>query len=142
MRVLLLALVIAIGAAPTALAQESELEQTLERLAALWARGDASALAGLSARAGLALVLDGSPVGPLAPRQAAAVLRRIFDERETVGLKTGFAKIVGGAPRRAFAELNWLARARGTTIPERATVFLALVQEADGWRITQIRLLP
>lgn len=122
-------------------AQEADLDQVLSRLAASWARGDAAALAALGARAGLSLDVDGEPVGPLAPRQAAAVLRRIFEERETITLRHGMAQLVGGTPLRAFGELAWVMRAHGTTIPERATIFLALVREDDDWRITQIRLL-
>jgi hypothetical protein len=49
---------------------------------------------------------------------------------------------VSGSPRRAFVELAWTIRARGTTIPERYKIFLALVNDdRDAWRITEIRLL-
>jgi hypothetical protein len=35
-----------------------------------------------------------------------------------------------------------MSRARGTTQSVRTVVFVALVLEADGWRVTQIRLMP
>lgn len=130
-----------LGLAATARAQEAEIEQVLGRLGTAWARGDAAALAGLAARAGVSIEILGDRVGPLSPRQAAAVLRRIFDNRETVTLRHGMAQVVGGMPPRAFGELAWVARADGTTIPERATIFVALVREEDEWRVTQIRLL-
>lgn len=141
-RALALAVVLLLGFAGSARAQNAELERTLHRLAAFWARGDAAAVATLATRAGLSLDLDGAAIGPLGPRQAEAVLRRIFDQHVTVQLRTGTARVVGGAPPRAFGELSWLSRIRGTTIPEHATVFLALVREENGWRITQIRLMP
>jgi hypothetical protein len=48
---------------------------------------------------------------------------------------------VGGQPARAFGEITWTTRARGTTIPERANLFVAFVREGDAWRITEIRLM-
>jgi hypothetical protein len=122
-------------------AQEAELDRVLDRLAASWARGDAFSLAALGARTGISLDVDGDAVGPLAPRQAAAVLRQVFGDLTTLSLSPGMARIVGGSPLRAFGELSWSVRAHGTTIPLRTTIFLALVWEEEEWRITQIRLL-
>jgi hypothetical protein len=126
-------------AAATAAAQEPA--RIVERIGGAWHRGDASAITGLGARAGISLDVDGRPVGPLPARQAAAVLRRVFEERESVGVRTTMTRAVGGEPPSAFGELSWTARARGTTMPERARLFIALVLEDGGWRITEIRLL-
>jgi hypothetical protein len=117
------------------------LEQTLDRVAAAWHRGDAAGITALAARAGIAIDLDGRSVGPLAPRQAAAAVRRVFEDRESVSVRTNMARTVGGEPARAFGEIAWTTRARGTTIPERATIFVAFVREGDRWRITEIRLI-
>ncbi len=121
--------------------QEAELGRVIDRLASSWARGEANTLAALSARNGVSLNVDGEQIGPLTPRQAAAVLRNLFVGRTTHSLSPGLARVVGGQPLRAFGELSWTVRTRGTTIPERTTIFLALVWEGDTWRITQIRLL-
>jgi hypothetical protein len=51
------------------------------------------------------------------------------------------SRTVGGTPTRAFGEISWTTRARGTTIPERATIFVAFVLEDERWRITEIRLI-
>jgi hypothetical protein len=83
----------------------------------------------------------GQPAGPLAHRQAAAMLRRMFSDRETVSVTLSSKKVLPGKPARAYLELLWTRRIRGTTIPGRATVFVAVVQEAEAWRITEIRLL-
>jgi hypothetical protein len=140
-RVAALAFAAILISAAAARAQEAQLERVLSALASSWARGDAVGLAASGAAAGLVLEIDGETIGPLAPRQAAAVLRRLFVDRETVRLDHGMARVVGGSPLRAFGEFAWIARADGTTIPERAVVFVAFVWEDDAWRITQIRLL-
>jgi hypothetical protein len=127
--------------AGSARVEAQELGQVIDRLMIFWTKGDATAISSLVARTGISLDVDGGPIGPLSARQTAAVLRRVFDDRETVALHASLTQIVGGAPARAFGELTWFVRARGTTIPEHATVFVALVLERDGWRVTQIRLL-
>jgi hypothetical protein len=140
-RVIALSIGFLLSMAAVASGQEVELGRVLDRLASSWARGDANTLAALSARSGISLDIDGDPIGPLTHRQAAAVLRSLFMGRTTHSLSPGLARIVGGQPLRAFGELSWTVRTQGTTIPERTTIFLALVWEGDAWRITQIRLL-
>ncbi|HEX7048623.1 MAG TPA: hypothetical protein VF188_00290 [Longimicrobiales bacterium] len=136
-----LCLLFVLGAAVVARAQEVELEEVLNRLGTAWEHGDAGALAALAAHAGLSIEILGERVGPLSKRQVAAVLRRVFERRETIALRHGMAQVVGGTPPRAFGELAWITRVEGTTIPERATIFIALIREDEGWRVTQIRLL-
>lgn len=137
---IMLGLLLVLGAAPGAHAQG--LEQTMARVATMWARGDVRGLTQTAARSGFALELDASPSGPVGSRQAAAALRRLFDDSETVTVRPGVARVVGGEPTRAFGELEWITRPRGTTIPERRTVFVALVREDRGWRVTEIRIMP
>lgn len=128
-------------AAGAGTASAQALPRELDRVAAAWHRGDASAIANLGARAGISLDVDGSSVGPLGPRQAAAVLRRIFEDRESIAVRAAQTRPVGGDPPRAFGELSWNMRTRGTTIPEQSKVFVAFVREGDRWRVTEIRLL-
>lgn len=118
-----------------------DLERTMGRVAAAWHRGDAAAITRLAASSGISLDVDGRSVGPLGPRQASAVIRRVFEDRESVGARSNMTRTVGGSPQRAFGEIAWTTRARGTTIPERATLFVAFVREDAGWRITEIRLI-
>ena len=66
----------------------------------------------------------------------------LFEDQQTVSVKPGVARVSGGRPQRAFGELEWITRPRGTTIPERRTVFVALVREEQGWRVTEIRVMP
>ncbi len=140
-RALALATLLLLATAGGALGQD--LEQVLDRFAAAWHRGDVVTIASLVSRNGVSIDVggEGGQVGPLGVRQAAAVLRKVFDERETTVVRAGAAQVVGGTPPRAFGEVVWSARSRGTTENEKATIFLALVREKDGWRINQIRLL-
>jgi hypothetical protein len=141
MRALALALLLAVfGAAPVA-AQE-DLGGLRDTLATLWARGDAAALAGLSAEPGIDLELGGPPLGHLGGRRAAAALRHLFTLQETVSVRPGATERVPGAENRAFGELSWEIRVTGAPLTERSTVFVALVREPVGWRVSQIRILP
>lgn len=127
-----------LAAAAPALAQD--LRPTLDRVASALQRGEATAITGLAARGGVSLDVDGRSVGPLPQRQAAAVLRRVFEDRESVEARTSMSRVVGGDPAQAFGEISWTTRTRGTTIPERSTLFVAFVLEDNRWRITDIRL--
>jgi len=118
-----------------------ELGKFTERLTLAWMRGDAGGIAGLIADRGVSMNVEGELAGPLATRQAGAVLRRVFSDVETISVTLASRKVLPGTPARAYLELLWTRRARGTTIPDRATVFVAVVQEGDNWRITDIRLL-
>ena len=122
-------------------AAAQELGPAMNRLVQAWQRADVGALSELAAASGISLSLEGQRVGPLQPRQATSALRRVFEQRETISARLGMAKEVGGEPPRAFVEIAWITRTRGTTIPEETTVFFALEREGDGWRITEIRLI-
>lgn len=122
-------------------ARAQDLAEVLDRVAALWASNDAHGLARFAAKGGVSLDIDGRPMGPLGERQVAAVLRKVFDERETLQVRRMVTKIVGGKPTGGFGEISWVMRAKGTTIPERTTVFVAFTLQDERWRITQIRFV-
>jgi hypothetical protein len=132
------ALLLAATAVP---AMAQNIDSALQRVALAWQRGQVSAITSMAARNGMTINVDGGSVGPLGNRQAAAALRRVFEDRESVSARPTMSRSLGGDPARAFGEITWTTRARGTTIPERATLFIAFVQEGSGWRITEIRLM-
>lgn len=134
----LFVLLLVTGGRPAA---AQDLRPLLQRVANALQRGDVGGISALSARAGVSVDLDGRNEGPLGPRQTAAALRRLFEDRESVAAQVSTIRLVGGQPTRAYGEIIWSTRARGTTIPERATVFVALVRQENGWRVTEIRLL-
>ena len=49
--------------------------------------------------------------------------------------------VVDGNPRRAFVEISWLTRTRGSRAQEHMKVVLSLVEEGNDWRIKEIRLM-
>lgn len=118
-----------------------DLDRFVERIAAAWGRGNVGPIVAHASPEGLTLELGDAAVGPLTSRQAAAELRRLFERHETVQVRVGTTRVVGGSPPRAFGELTWRFRVEGTTIPETRTVFFALVEEDGAWRLTQIRVL-
>jgi hypothetical protein len=136
-----LLLVLTLLAAVSTSASAQNLDSALQRVASAWQRGEVGAITGMAARGGMTINVDGGSVGPLGSRQAAAALRRVLDDRLSVSARPTMSRTLGGQPARAFGEITWTARARGTTMPERATLFVAFVQEGDGWRITEIRLM-
>ncbi|HEX6694188.1 MAG TPA: hypothetical protein VF035_05825 [Longimicrobiales bacterium] len=113
----------------------------MARVAAAWRKSDAEAVSLLGDQAGIAIEVDGRHVGSIAPRQAAAVLRRVFADRESLSAVAGTARTMPGNARRAYAEIVWEYRVRGTTQPVKANVFIAAARDGAAWRITEIRLM-
>lgn len=138
---LLAAVAALLAAAPLAAQEHRPLGAVLDDLAALWARGDAGAIADLTSASGIDVEVAGSSMGSLSGRKLAAALRRVFDDRVTVSVESKMTSPVKGVENRAFGELAWVLRPGGASVSESTTVFLALVHEAGGWRLTQIRIL-
>ena len=135
-------LAIALVATSTA-AQAQDLDGAMSRFAAAWRRNDYKAIAALIARDGASIETDAGRLGPLGPRQAAAVLRVLFSERNTTQVRTRQLQDVGGNPQKGYAELVWTTMAPATTEPLRVVVFIEFIQESDReWRVSRIRLLP
>ncbi len=120
-------------------AHAQALKPLVDRLTRAWMQADASAIASFAAKDGVTLDIGSSRVGPVPARQAAAALRKLFESRENVADRAGMARPVGGSADRAFVEITWTTRARGTTVPERSTVYFGLALEGDRWRVTEIR---
>lgn len=136
----LLALIVMAAAAQ---AHAQQLDGVMKQFSGAWTRNDEKAIAALIARDGASIETEAGRLGPLGARQAAAVLRILFDERMTREVRTRQTQSVGGTPQKAYAELVWTTVAPETTQPMRIVVFVELVLEHERyWRITKIRLLP
>jgi hypothetical protein len=135
------AIVLLLTAAVRHQASAQQVEPVLERFVTYWARGDESAIVALATRPGISLDIDKKETGPLAGRQAAALLRRLFEDHETMSVRLMASRSMDGTPKRAFGEITWMMRPRGTTIPDRTSVFVALIFEDEQWRITEIRFV-
>jgi hypothetical protein len=140
-----LALALAVGGLSpvrAAAQEEPRLAEFVAAVARLWGAGDAEGLVALAPAGGRILLdLGEGSASEVRPRNAAAALRRLFGERETVGVRPTRATVSGGAPLRGFGELSWSARPRGVTDVQASTVFLGVVREEGGWRIRELRLL-
>lgn len=130
-----------VAAAPVSAQDPRPLGAVLDDLATMWERGDAHAIAELAASSGVDFEVHGLALGSVAGRKLAGALRRVFDNRQTVSVVSNMTSPVMGVEDRAFGELSWAVRPGGATVTERSTVFLALVREPAGWRVTQIRIL-
>lgn len=143
MRAALVVLIIsALSASPAPAQDASDPGPLLQRIATLWAGGEAGGIARHVAGRGLELEVNGQSLGPVAQRKAAATLRRVFAGQETVSVVTTMTARVAGAEDRAYGELTWSHRSHGGAATERTTIFVGLVREGPGWRVSQIRILP
>lgn len=146
-RTLVLALALLPAAlAPRALPAQEQSAATLSSFVATvarhWADGDADALVELAPADGRILLdLGGDGPGEVQPRNAAAALRRLFGERETVTVRPTGATVSGGTPLRGFGELAWVARPRGVSETLASVVYLGAVWEDGAWRIRELRVL-
>lgn len=118
------------------------LEAFIARVARLWEAESASALAELAPRSGrILLQVGGESRGEVGERHAAAALRALFADRESVSIRPARVAMAGGAPAQGFGELTWVSRSRGVTTSETSTVYVGAVREAGGWRIRELRVL-
>jgi hypothetical protein len=137
----LLAAIVAVTLASAPVPAQQDLPGVLDTLAQLWARGDAAALATFGSGRGIELEVHGESLGRVSGRKAAAALRHVFAEQETIAVRPSLRSRVTGSDQAAFAELIWEVRPRGSIVPARSTVFLGLVREGRGWRVSQIRVM-
>lgn len=75
-------------------------------------------------------------------RHAAAALRALFAESETVGTRAVRITVASTRPARGFGELAWDFRVRGAPGELSRSVYIAAAWVDDAWRITELRLMP
>lgn len=139
---MLLALFAPSGAAAQQQSSAASLSGFVATVARLWAGGEADALMELAPDDGRILLdLAGEGPGEVQPRNAAAALRRLFGERETVSVRPTGATVSGGTPLRGFGELTWVARPRGVSETLPSVVYVGGVWEDGAWRIRELRVL-
>jgi hypothetical protein len=143
---LTLAMLLALCAPRAAFAQQQSgvapLAGFVASVARLWSAGDADGLVALATQDGRILLdLTGEGSGEMQPRNAAAALRRLFGERETVTVRPTAATISGGSPLRGFGELTWVARPRGVSESVSSVVYVGAVWDGNEWRIRELRVL-
>lgn len=118
------------------------LEQFIQQVARLWAEGDASGLTDHAPPDGQLLLNTGRGPESVNARHAAAALRQMFSDRETISLRPVRVTVAGGQPLRGFGELAWSYRTRGTRMSETRTLYLGAVWTGRSWRVSEIRVMP
>lgn len=121
---------------------EPALEQFVQSVARHWSAADVTALLGLLPADNRVILDTGSGIETANERHAAAALRALFTESETVGARAVRVTLASTFPARGFGELSWTFRARGSRGEQSRSVYVATAWEDDGWRITELRLMP
>ena len=122
---------------------DARLEGFVAQVTRLWEAEDAAGLAALTPSGGrMVLEVGGEAAGPVPERHAAAALRALFADRESVSIRPTRITVSGGQPLQGFGELAWVSRSRGVTVPQTSTVYVGVVWEGGGWRIRELRVLP
>jgi hypothetical protein len=124
------------GSAPGAL------QPFVQQVARFWIAGEAGAIAELAPADGRIMLDIGGETGVVQARHAAAALRALFSEGESVSARPTRVTFSGGQPPRGFGELAWAARARGASTPHTRVVYVGAVWEGRGWRLRELRLIP
>lgn len=143
--VLLPALWLAAPAAPAA-AQAAgagvPLDGFIHQVARLWAAGDVGGIVEMLPSDGSLLLDTGSGTEAVSGRHAAAALRDLFDHRQTTAARAVQVTVAGTEPSRGFGELTWTFRDRGAPGEQTRVVYVATIQQDQGWRIAELRLMP
>jgi hypothetical protein len=123
-------------------AQEPPLEAFVQQVARLWAAGDVGALVDLIPADNRLLLDTGSGTEVANSRHAAAALRALFGEWETLSLRPVRVTYASTLPARGFGELAWVVRPRAGPGEQTRSVYVAAVRETRGWRVSELRIMP
>ena len=119
-----------------------ELDGFIHELARLWLQEDVDALVDRTA-ASTPLLLDvGSGAQTSQGRHAAAALRELFDERETLAAAPIQVTVADTDRPSGFGHLSWVYRDRGAPGEQTRSLYVAVAREDGRWTITELRLMP
>jgi hypothetical protein len=144
MRRTLLALLggLLLGATPLPAQSPAPLEQFVRRVGYLWEAKDVDNLVDLVSESEPIVLDRGKGTERVNGRHAAAALRALFSDLESVSVRPVKATVSGGQPPRGFGELTWVYRTRGGPAPQTRAVYVGAVWDGRNWRISELRLLP
>jgi hypothetical protein len=118
------------------------LQEFVQQVAKLWQAGNVDMLVELFPAEDQLTLDTGSGIETANSRHAAAALRALFAQRESVGTRAVRVTLASPSPPRGFGELTWTFRIRGAPGQESRSVYVATVREPRGWRITELRIMP
>ena len=139
---LLLTFLVAASPASAQQAASAPLDRFIKEVAYLWSGSDVRALADLMPRETQVLLDTGRGIEAVDARHAAAALRSLFSDRESVSVRPMRVTLASSRPPRGFGELAWSFRGRTTSSSETRSVYVGAVWSDEGWRISELRLMP
>ena len=131
-----------VGARPAIAQAPAPLEQFVRRVGYLWEAKDVDNLVDLVSETDPIVHDRGQGTERVNGRHAAAALRALFSDLESVSVRPVKATVSGGQPPRGFGELAWVYRTRGGPSPQTRSVYIGAVWDGRNWRISELRLLP
>lgn len=131
-----------LGATPLPAQSPAPLEQFVRRVGSLWEAKDVDNLVDLVAESDPIVLDRGQGTERVNGRHAAAALRALFSDVESVSVRPAKATVSGGEPPRGFGELTWVYRTRGGPAAQTRSVYIGAVWDGRNWRISELRLLP
>jgi hypothetical protein len=117
------------------------LDSFIKEVAYLWSGSDARGLAELMPEEAQVLLDTGGGMETVEARHAAAALRELFAERQSLSVRPARITVSGTRPARGFGLLTWSFRSRGSPSPESGSVYVGAVWSEEGWRISELRLM-
>ncbi|MBW3630356.1 MAG: hypothetical protein KY464_13805 [Gemmatimonadetes bacterium] len=117
------------------------LDGFIKEVAYLWSGGDARGLAELVPEDARVLLDTGGGMETVEGRHAAAALRALFSERQSLSVRPARITVAGTRPPRGFGVLSWAFRSRGGPAAQSGSVYVGAVWTEDGWRISELRLM-
>lgn len=131
-----------LAADPVGAQSPKPLEDFVRRVGYLWEAKDVDNLVDLVAQSEPILLDRGRGTEQVNGRHAAAALRALFSDLESVSARPVKVTVSGGQPVRGFGELTWVYRSRGGPAPQTRSVYVGAVWDGRNWRISELRLLP
>jgi hypothetical protein len=128
--------------APLAAEAQASLETVASSFARHWATGDLEQLTPSFLPDGIRVEMGGKASGVVSVRQAAAGLKGLHAEHDTRSARVDRVTEVGGSPRRGFAEIAWSAAPSGTSEYREYVLFVGFLMEDEGWRVSEVRVIP
>ena len=117
------------------------LDGFIKEVAYLRGGSDARGLATLMPEEARMLLDTGQGMETVEGRHAAAALRALFSDRQSISVRPVRITIAGARPARGFGVLAWAFRGRGAPAPQTSSVYVGAVWTDEGWRISELRLM-
>ena len=136
-----------IAPAPLAAQQDlserpAPLEEFVQRVARLWSTGEVADLVEMIPDDSRFMLDTGAGLETANTRHAAAALRALFAESETIRVSPIRVTVASTEPVSGFGEISWTYRARGAPGEESRSVYVGARWEGRDWRLTEVRIMP